>query len=137
MRWFCNWNPCCKVNWDTVSIEAPITIIDGEKRIYYSTHKYSVVEYAPLPYLFAEIEKTLSTYETLLTTDDSNQRSECKSRWIYCKNRIRCQLTSSDTKNQTKLQECQKRFREIDARWRNTYPEKDKIIRVGKLVLFN
>jgi hypothetical protein len=121
MLW--RWNPCCRVNWNDVFIEAPITIVDGEKRIYYSTHKYSVVEYASLSYLFAEIEKALAVYETLLTIDDSNQRSECKLRWINCKNRIRCQLTPIDTENKTKLKECQKRFRDIDARWRNTHLE--------------
>ncbi len=111
----------CICNKFSAVLDAPIVVVDGEKRIYMSTHKYMVVEPAPLSYLFDEIDKTLRSYETLLNTNPDNKvaRDKLKCRWITCKNRVRQQITSSDSEAAKRLQEQQALFREIDSAWKH------------------
>ncbi len=94
--------------------DAPITVLDGEKRIYMSTHKYMVVEPAPLSYLFDEIDKTLRSYETLIQCQkvDKDTRSVIVKRWIYLKNRVRSQ--QPDANALTLLNEQQALYRAMD-----------------------
>jgi hypothetical protein len=100
------------------AIEAPIVIVDGEKRIYMSTHKYMVVEPAPVSYLFDEIDKTLHSYEELIQSGkvDLDARSEIKARWIRLKNRVRFQ--QSDEATLSRLEEQQALYREMDLAWK-------------------
>jgi hypothetical protein len=66
------------------SIVPPIHCVDGEKRIYYSMHKYQVVEQAPISYFFKEIDKTLKNYQSLIESRnaDRNVRGIIKQDWI-------------------------------------------------------
>ncbi len=105
---------CCRDPFD-----APICIVDGEKRIYMSTHKYSIVEPAPVSYLFEEIDKTLNAYEALLKNPDPAKRQELKQKWIHTKKRIRTYYTK-DCESMKKLAEKQLEYRRIDAAWKNT-----------------
>lgn len=107
MRWrICGrWIFCCG------SSKLPIHIVDGEKRLYYSTHKYSVIEPAPASYLFEEIDKLLHAYGT---NKDTEKQRELRHRWIYYKNYVRLHYASYSECMQ-KLAEKQVEFRKITA----------------------
>jgi hypothetical protein len=101
------------------SIVPPIHCVDGEKRIYYSMHKYQVVEQAPISYFFKEIDKTLKNYQSLIESRnaDRNVRGIIKQDWIKNKLRIRTHPKSNDAILQ-RLADHQARFREIDQIWK-------------------
>lgn len=92
--------------------------MDGEQRIYFSTHKYQVVEPASLSYLFAEIDKTLQNYEQLIESGkpDNMARVVIKERWIKYKCRVRHQ--GPDETTLKRLAEQQALFREMESAYK-------------------
>lgn len=114
--WWCGgW--CCMKS----TIHVPICTVDGEKRIYYSTHKYEVVEPAKVSYLFDEVDKVLRKYEELLQNGrlDIHSRETIKARWITLKNRIRSH--NPDATTTERLKERQLLFRKLDTDWKFAY----------------